>query len=131
MEEKDKILNWLKEELNLTRIQVVIPPTDKEIKKAIKDLIKIPEMKDMFKKILGIERKEYMKKEYMKKLAFMLKCNNCKVVSTHRFIEFEDSDNRLKCLNCGYIGYILHKEDFDNLYIGNIRLTELNFREIK
>ena len=127
MEEKDKILNWLKEELNLTRIQVVIPPTDKEIKKAIKDLIKIPEMKDMFKKILNIERKEYMIK-----LAFMLKCSNCKAVSTHRFIEFEDLDNKLKCLNCGHIGYILHKEDFDNFYInGNIGLTELNFREIK
>lgn len=131
IEKKEDILEWLKEELSLDKIQVVVPPTDKEIKRAIKDLIKIPKMKDMFERVLIASVK---RREYMKTLAFSLECSVCNSnTTTHRFVEqeYEDSNNRLKCLTCGHIGYILYQDDFDDFYVkGTVSLSDLNFKKI-
>lgn len=131
IEKKEPILEWLKEELNQKRIQVVIPPTDEEITRAIKDLMKIPKMKDMFERALIISTK---RREYMKTLAFFLECSVCdNNTTTHRFVEqkYEDSNNRVKCVTCGHIGYILYNHDFDDFYVkGIVSLSDLNFKKI-
>jgi len=130
MEKKESILGWLKEELNQKRIQVVIPPTDKEIKRAIKDLMKIPKMKDMLERVLIISTE---RREYIRKLALMLECDVCDAITTHRFVEqeYEDSNYRVKCLRCDRIGYLLYRDDFDAFYVkGTVSLLDLNFRKI-
>lgn len=121
-----EILDWLKEELNLKRIQVIIPPTKNEIKEAIRDLIKVPEMKDMFESILIMTSD---RKDFMGKLNFMLKCNNCNWITNHGFIEFGYSDNRLECKTCNQVNYILSKKDFDGFYV-NGDIDSLNFKEV-
>lgn len=73
--------------------------------------------------------KQEKRTENMKKYAFMLECQDCWNVSTHRFIDFEGVKKyRLKCSNCNHIGYFVHKKDFDEFYVkGNIGLTEITF----
>jgi hypothetical protein len=127
---EENILDWLKEELALERIQVVIPPTDEQIKETIKELIKDPKMRNMLERVLIISTE---RKEYMKLLAFQLECSICNNnTTTHKFIEFEDSDNRLECLDCNHIGYIILKDDFNDFYVKEkIGLTELKFKRIE
>lgn len=71
--------------------------------------------------------------EDMKKYAFMLFCEECCYVSTHRFIDFEGVKKyRLKCSHCNHIGYFVHKKEFDEFYEkGTIGLAEITFISIE
>ena len=108
MEKKENVIEWLKEELNLEEIQVVVPPTDREIRRAIKSLMKVEGMKGLFRKILDITDKQKNKIEYLQKLRFMLECDNCNQITTQEFDDYCDSESyKLRCKICGHIGYIL------------------------
>lgn len=72
------------------------------------------------------------KEEYRKKLAFNMICDKCNVHSTHRFLEHDILELRLKCLNCGNIGYFVKESDFDEIYANDSKaITELDFQKIR
>jgi hypothetical protein len=117
MKNKEELLEWLKKEIELENIQVIVPPSEEQLKEVIKESLKYPLIRELFEKILDLNDYQDKKREYKKKLRLMKECFNCNTITTHTFIDFEDNAyNKLKCLKCEHIGYLITRDNFNQFY---------------